>query len=458
MGKKFLCTLLSILTILTIPIFSANAALFEKPDLDLSSKYALVINLNTDTEVYSLNPDDMLFPASTTKILTAILTIEACADLDEKVEVTKSAMNHVDLYSSQVGLLVGETLSVRDLLALMMVKSGSDAACVLAEYVSGSFEDFVALMNQKASELGCTGTHFVNPTGMHSADHYSTARDIAIIAKYALKNPIFCEFFQMKQVKVEKTELSDSRFFSTTNYLIDLNRGGKYYYKYATGGKTGTTTPAGRCLVSTAKKGETEYLCLVFGAEGDNSKGINKAFSDSSALYSWCFENLSLTKVASCDEPLFETKLRYAWNHDYVTLTVSQDVYAIMPNGASTEIKTDTGTEQGLLVSPDIPEHLNAPVVKGDAAGSALYYFRDASGETKLASASLVVFESVNRNFFSFIFTKIGNFFTSKAALIILLILIVLLISLIIFRLVRRSKSRKSSRYRRRRYRGYKRY
>jgi len=458
MCKKYFCLLLSILTLLFIPALSANAELFEKPDVDLSSKYALVINLNTDTEVYSLNPDDMLFPASTTKILTAILTIEACSDLDEKVEVTKSAMDHVDLYSSQVGLLVGETLSVRDLLALMMVKSGSDAACVLAEHVSGSFEDFVTLMNQKVAELGCTGTHFVNPTGMHNADHYSTARDIAIITKYALKNPIFCEFFRMKQVKVEKTELSSSRFFSTTNFLIDLNRGGKYYYKYATGGKTGTTTPAGRCLVSTAKKGDTEYLCLVFGAEGDNSKGVNKAFSDSAALYSWCFENLSLTKVASCEAPLFETKLRYAWNHDYVTLTVSEDVYAIMPNDASNEVKSDNGTEYGLLVSPDIPEHLNAPVTKGDAAGSATYLFRDADGETKLASAQLIVFESVDRNFFSFIFTKIGSFFTSKAALITLLLIVALIIFLVVFRLVRRSKSRRSSRYRRRRYRGYKRY
>lgn len=458
MIKKSLSILLAVLTLSLLPAFSANAELFSSPDLELSSKYALVINLNTGTEVYSQNPDDMLFPASTTKILTAILAIEACPDLDEKVEVTKSAMSHVDLYSSQVGLLVGETLSIRDLLALMMVKSGGDAACVLAEHVAGSFEDFVVLMNQKLQELGCTSSHFVNPTGMHSADHYSTARDIATITKYALKNPTFCEFFQMKQVKVEATELSGSRFFSTTNYLIDLNRGGKYYYKYATGGKTGTTTPAGRCLVSTAKKGETEYLCLVFGAEGDNSKGINKAFSDSAALYSWCFDNLALTKIASCEAPIFETKLRYAWNHDYVTLTVSEDVYAILPTSASTEVAIESEGAQGLLVSPSIPEHLNAPVAKGDAAGSAKYFYRDKDGDILLATASVTVFESVNRNFFSFIFTNIGSFFTSKAALITLLILIILLAVLIVSKMVRRSKTRRSSRYRRRRYRGYKRY
>ena len=454
MCKRFFCILFAAMLcfLAAVPAFTANAALYQKPDFALSSEHALVINLNTGTEVFSLRPDETLFPASTTKILTAALTLEACPDLDEKIEVTRSAMSHIDLYSSQAGLLVGERLSVRDLLGLLMVKSACDAASVLAEHISGSEEAFAELMNAKAAELGCTGTHFVNSSGMHNENHYTTARDVAIMTRYALQNPDFVELFSMKQVATEATEKSGKRFFSTTNYLIDANRGGKYYYKFATGGKTGATTPAGRCLVSTAKKGDAEYLCLVFGAEGD-SKGNNKAFSDTIELYKWCFDNLSVVKIGSSEGAQFETKLRYAWNHDYVTLAVAEDVYAVMPNDADATLNRDDaeGTATGLLVSVDIPDHLDAPVAKGDPAGTAKFFYRDADGVVELATGSVVVYESVDRNFFAFIFTKIGSFFTSTPVLIIFFVLLAALIGFIIFMLIRRSRTRTRPAFRRRR-------
>ncbi|MBQ6552158.1 MAG: serine hydrolase [Clostridia bacterium] len=454
MCKRFFCILFAAAMLLAaVPSFAANAALFEKPDIDLSSDHVLLVNLNTGIEVFGVNPDDTVFPASTTKILTAILTIEACPDLDEKVEVTRSALNHIDIYSSQAGLLAGERLSVRDLLGLLMVKSACDAACVLAERVSGSEEAFADLMNAKAAELGCTGTHFVNSSGIHNENHYTTARDVSLITRYALQNPAFLEFFSMKQVATEATEKSGKRFFSTTNYLIDANRGGKYYYKFATGGKTGTTTPAGRCLVSTAKKGEAEYLCLVFGASGD-SKGNNYAFDDTIALYKWCFDNLSVVKIGSSEGAQFETKLRYAWNHDYVTLAVAEDVYAVMPNGADATVNRDNaeGTATGLLVSVDIPDHLDAPVAKGDPAGTAKFFYRDEDGTVDLATGSVVVYESVDRNFFSFIFTNIGAFFSSTPVLIIFFVLLAALIGFVIYMLIRRSRSnRHRTTFRRRR-------
>ena len=455
MCKRFFCILFAALLCFSAaaPVLGANAALYEKPDIELSSEHILVVNINTGTEVFSINPDDTVFPASITKILTAVLTIEACTDLDEKVEVTRSALNHVDFYSSQAGLLAGEHLSLRDLLGLLMVKSACDAASVLAEHVSGSEEAFAELMNAKAAELGCTGTHFVNSSGIHSLDHYTTPRDMSRIVLYAMQNPAFLEFFSMKQVATEATEKSGKRFFSTTNYLIDSNRGGKYYYKFATGGKTGTTTPAGRCLASTAKKGDAEYLCLVFGAGGD-SKGNNYAFSDTIALYKWCFDNLSVVKVGTTEGAQFETKLRYAWNHDYVTLSVAEDVYAVMPNGADATVNRDNedGTATGLLVSVDIPDHLDAPVAKGDPAGTAKFFYRDEDGVVELATGSVVVYESVDRNFFSFIFTKIGAFFSSTPVLIIFFVLLAALIGFVIYMLIRRSRSnRHRTAFRRRR-------
>lgn len=461
MCKRFL-TILLLSAQLLMPALTANAELFEKPDVKLSAEHALVINLNTGTEAFALAADEKLFPASTTKIMTAILTLEECSDLEEKVEVTKEAMSCVDFYSSKAGLLAGESLTVRELLGLLMVKSACDAACVLAERVSGSEEAFVALMNKKAAELGCVGTHFVNSTGMHNENHYSTARDMAVITRYALRDERFVEFFRQKQVSVGPTELSKKRFFSTTNFLIDRNRGGRYYYKYATGGKTGTTTPAGRCLISTAEKDGAEYLCLVFGAAGDNSKNINKAFTDTAELYKWCFSNLSLTKISSSETAQFETKLRYAWNHDYATLTVAKDVYALLPDAAEIvpEPQRDdgTGNMKGLLVKVELPEKLDAPVQKGDPAGVATYFYRD-DGKTVLARADIVVYESVDRNFFAFIFSKIGGFFSSTAMIVILIILAVALVAFIVLRLVKRSRERRSySMPRTRKYKKHGRY
>ncbi len=453
MCKRFFCILFAaVLCFLTaVPAFNANAALYDKPDLELSSEHALVINLNTGVEVFGVKPDETVFPASITKVLTAILVIENCTDLEEEVEVTHSALSRVDTINhSNAGLIAGEQLTVRKLLELLMVCSACDAATVLAERVSGSEEAFAELMNAKADELGCTGTHFVNSSGVHDANHYTTARDMGAIALYALKNPAFVEFFDMKQTKRPAYGNRPEKTFSTTNLLLigsDPN-----YYKYATGGKTGTTTPAGRCLVSTAKKGEDEYLCLVFGAAAE--KGVNQAFPDTRKIYKWCFDNLSVVKVGTTEGAQFETKLRYAWNHDYVTLSVEEDVYAVMPNGADTTVNHDNedGTATGLLVSVDIPDHLDAPVAKGDPAGTAKFFYRDEDGVVELATGAVVVYESVDRNFFSFIFTNIGAFFSSTPVLIIFFVLLAALIGFIVFMIIRHSRSnRHRTTFRRRR-------
>lgn len=484
MCKRFFCILLTVLTLIICasPALISSAELFPAGDVELSAQSALVINLNTGLEVFSKNADEVVFPASTTKILTAIMAIEACDDLQETVEVSASAMQYVDFYSSKAGLEVGEKVSVYNLLGMLMVKSGCDAACVLAEYVAGNVDDFVRMMNAKAQELGCSDkTNFLNCDGMHLAEHYTTARDIAKITMYALKNETFLEFWRMKQITIDETNLTPKkRLYTTTNFLIDANRGGNYFYRYATGGKTGSTTPAGKCLVSTAQKGDAEYLCLVFGAEGDTSKNINKAFSDSATLYNWCFQNLSSAKIAVRDAVVFETGLRYAWNHDFVTLSVKDDVTVILPNGLPTDVSLDDTehTKQGIVMNVALQEFdddgnplpiaddqwsntlpvLEAPVVKDDVVAKVKYSYRDADGTVDIVTGDLVIYESVDRNFFSFIFQKLEDFFSSKAFLITLLVLIVIIVAYIIIRVTMRSRGRRSSKYRKRRYRGYRRY
>lgn len=453
MCKRFFCILFAAVLcfLAAAPALTSNAALFGKPDVDLSVPNALLVNLNTGTEVFSVGVDEKVYPASTTKIMTAIVVLENCSDLEETVTVSSKATaiikSKYDSYA-KAGLETGDELSVRYLLELLMVKSACDAAIVLSEHVSGSEEDFAEAMNAKAEELGCTGTHFTNSTGKHSSEHYTTAYDMSVITQYALKNPTFVELFSMSKVLIPGSENST---YSTTNFL--LLKSNKYFYKYATGGKTGTTTEAGRCLVSTAKKDDAEYLCLVFGGKSDNSKNLNYAFEDTIKLFDWAFDNLSVVKIGEMEGAQFETKLRYAWNHDYVTLSVEEDVYAVMPVGADTTISHDNkdGTATGLLVSVDIPDHLDAPVTKGDPAGTAKFFYRDEDGVVELANGSVVVYESVDRNFFSFIFTKIGSFFTSTPVVIILIVLLTALIIYLIICFIKRTRgNRRSPRFSRR--------
>ena len=159
-------------------------------ELNLNSEAAILVEVSTGRILYEKNSTKQLYPASTTKILTAILVLENC-DLDEKVTVRETALNNIPSGYVTCNLQIGEQLTVNDLLYALMIPSANDAAYVLAEHVGGSVEGFSAMMNDKARALGCKTTHFVNPNGIHDDSHYSTAYDLYLIADYAMKNETF---------------------------------------------------------------------------------------------------------------------------------------------------------------------------------------------------------------------------------------------------------------------------
>ena len=230
-------------------------------------KAALLYDLGSDTLVFGQNIDEKLYPASLTKIMTCLMTIEMQPDLDVMVTVTKAGLADQEPGGSNVALKVGEEMSVRDLLYCLMVKSGNDAASVLAVHNAGSIEAFVELMNQRAQELGCTGTHYMNAHGLHHDDHYTTARDMAKIAAAAMQYPIFEEIFTTTEYTVPATNLSDERELKTTHYLIRSNGYPVVVDSRVLGGKTGNTSKAGRCLVALAEKNGMKLLSVVLGAK-----------------------------------------------------------------------------------------------------------------------------------------------------------------------------------------------
>ena len=219
----------------------------------MAAKAALLIDLNTNRVVYEQDADERVYPASLTKIMTCLIALEN-GNLSDVVTVSESALADLDEDSSVAGLVVGEQMTLENLLYCMMVVSGNDACNVIAEHVAGSVTDFVRMMNQRAYELGCTNTHFNNPHGLHDENHYTTARDLAIITQAALKSENFRQIVDTYEYKLPDDNMRQNiPKLKTTNMLIYQSMSNSLYYPRAHGIKTGYTSQAGRCVISAAK-------------------------------------------------------------------------------------------------------------------------------------------------------------------------------------------------------------
>ena len=228
----------------------------------------LYLEMNSGEILYSKNASEKRYPASLTKVMTCLLTIEMQPDLEAMVTVTKAGLKDMEPGGSNVALKVGEQMSVKDLLYCLMVKSGNDAASVLAVHNSGSIEAFVEVMNRKAQELGCTGTHFVNPDGIHDTAHYTTFADLTILGKLAMADETVMQY--AKTPKELVTLHGETIEWKNTNALVDPAT--PYYCPYAVGLKTGQTPSAGSCLLSAFRMEEHELLIGVFGCPEEEDR------------------------------------------------------------------------------------------------------------------------------------------------------------------------------------------
>lgn len=389
--KKIISVILSCLIVLSafmLPCtISADAAVYNV-DVELKSKSVYLENLDTGTVIFEKEADARRFPASTTKIMTYIITAENVDDYRKTYVTVKERL--LDMLegtgSSVAGLKAGEKLSIYQLLCSLMIPSGNDAALILADYVGeGSIEKFVSMMNAKAKELYCTGTHFANPHGLNDPNHYTTVADMAKIAKYAMTLPEFNEISNM----TESDCLGEDRYLITTNYMIDEGRGGEYYYEYASGIKTGSTgNDSGYCLVSTASKDGYTYLCIAYGAPYEDEEGNaydNGAMIDSVNLYEWAFDNLSLKSILDKNELLKEVKVNFAWNKDTLQLIPASGVTKLMPYNI---------TNDSIDKTFSVPEEIDAPIKKGDKIGTVTLSYAN----QQLAVVDLLAGESIDRS------------------------------------------------------------
>ena len=341
--KKVICFIFCFC--LFVPLVKAEEL---TSDLAPNSKSSILMDANSGTILYKKNEHEKLAPASMTKVMSMLLIMEAIDNgslsLEDEVLVSENASS---MGGSQVYLQAGETYQVKELLKGIAVASGNDAVVAMAEKISGTVEEFVNLMNKRASELGAVNTHFVNPHGLDAEDHYTTAYDMALMAKELLKHPTILEYTSIYEDYLQKKDGS-SIWLVNTNKLVR-------FYDGVDGLKTGFTATAGYCLTATAKKDNLRVISVVMGAETSDQRT-----SDTTSLLNYSFNTYKNHIILTTKESLgikrvengVEEQVDIVLTNDYVKLLKQTDP---KPN-VSFNIKVDS---------------LIAPIKKGDVVGSA---------------------------------------------------------------------------------------
>ena len=361
------------------------------PSIDIQAKAALLLDQNTGKIVYGKNEHEELYPASLTKIMTALLVLRAVDEgkltMDQSVTASESAFETLHDDGSSAGIKAGEILTVRQLLQCLLIVSANEAGTILAEAVSGSVSAFVEEMNAEAEALGCENTHFVNPTGLHDPQHYTSAWDLSLIATEALKYPDFLTICDSIKEIIPATNLSPERVLRTTNYLLDTWRALGYRYRNAHGIKTGSTSDAGYCLVSSAEKGELRFLSVVMGCErvvDASGKADVKSFSETRRLFEWGFENFSYKTVQSVNDMLASLPVTLSQETNSVVLHPAEDVVVLLPNVLSADdLKRVIRFEK---------ESVEAPVQAGEVLAEAVLSY----GDTEYAVIPLVALNDID--------------------------------------------------------------
>lgn len=365
--KKYL----RIITFFTIIILSNLCYVYGNNEIaNISAEGVYLIDNKTNKVLYSKNENKKLYPASTTKILTAILTIEN-TNLDEKVSASYDSVMSIGEGYSSANINVEEELTVEQLLQVLIVHSANDAANVLAEHVGGSIDSFVSMMNTKLHELGLENSHFTNTYGKHDPNHYTTAHDLAFLFKYCMKNDTFRKIAGSASCAIPKTNKSANRLYKSTNELLNPNSSN--YYPFLTAGKTGYTSQAKECLVSSAYKNDMELICVTLGS--------SNRFSDTKNLYDYAFSNYELKNISNENDIARQIEVSNATrNTKDLDLLVKETIHALVKINEELDIKTNV----------NLNDNITAPISENDIIGTITYEVNGISYTTDLLASHSV--------------------------------------------------------------------
>lgn len=433
------------------------------PNIDnIYSEGVYMVNMDTDIVLYAKNEQKRFFPASTTKIMTAIVVLEYCPDLNAIVRVGNDCTNEFWLGNpnkedvSNAAFEAGQkNLTYKDCLYALMVVSACEAANVLALNISGTIEDFTALMNKKALDIGCTGTHFSNAHGLWEEDNYSTPFDMYLISRYAYDHvPGFMEICDTASYKFPANSHNpDGYTLYTTNELMRTSS--DFYLDYVHGIKTGSIDyyytrneeggydkhPGGRCLVTTAQKDGYTYMIVTMQApyHDEEGKKYNYSARDHYKLYEWAYSSFAYQTVVSKDQILSEVMVDQGEN-DRLQLISKDDYVTIVPKNLVTEegnsaaTNEDPGPVQKKITT--LYENVVAPVTKGEVLAKLEVIYQ---GET-IKTVDLVAAKSIERSQIAYLADKAKSLGETSWFFPLLLLLGLCILADIILMSVRRRK------------------
>lgn len=296
----------------------------EMPQVEAPS--ICVMEITTGTILYERDMDEQNYPASITKIMTALLALEN-SSLDEIVTFSEEAVYGNEGDTSHISRDIGEEMTMEECLYGMMLESANECAWAIGEHVGGNMKNFTKMMNKRAEELGCTNTHFNNPNGLPDEEHWTSAHDMALISAEAYKNETFRVIAGAQSYTIPPTNKHEDATPLHNHHLMVYPFHGNYehLYEYATGGKTGYTNAAGSTLVSFAQKGDMPFVCVVMREKSPNH------YTDTRKMFDYCFENFKLLRVAEYEKDS-------SADGDAVAFAdIDEDATVILPAGASFE-------------------------------------------------------------------------------------------------------------------------
>ncbi len=424
--RRFLSIFL--LVLLVTGLFCTPRA-FALEDPEILAKAALLVDAETGEVAYAKNEHQELYPASLTKIMTALMVLEAIDEgkltLETEITAQPSAFEGLSADGSSAGIKAGETMTVKNLLYCMMVVSANEACDILAEAVSGSVSAFVDAMNRRAGELGCENTNFVNPNGLHDSQHYTSAWDMYLITRAAMEYEIFMTIADTAEAIIPATNVSGERHLYTTNHLLSNWRVIGYRNKEAHGIKTGSTDDAGHCLVSSAVRGSQEYVSVILGAERVEENGVGniRSFSETTRMFNYGFDNFAYKTIVKASEVLEKEVPVQLSKVDHVTIHPAKDIEVLFPNDL-----TPKDLERTLVLQDPVV----APVKEGQKLGS-----MELSHDGKVyATVDLLAMHDVEVDNLLVFWRDVQLFFAKTSVRIGIVVLIALIAVLLIWRLL----------------------
>lgn len=423
---------------LALTVLGTVTPAFAVEDIDIDATAVLLIDGESETVLYDENAHARRYPASTTKIMTGLLVVEAIERgelrLDQVITATANAVSGLPDDASTAGIKPGEQLTVEQLLYCLMVSSANEVGNIFAEELCGSVPAFVEKMNQRAAALGCEDTHFVNTSGLPDDNHYTTAWDLWCITRQAMKYDLFMNVCNTKAYYIPATNMSDERELHSTNLLISNWRALGYLYSGAQGIKTGTTNAAGHCLVSTAVRADRRLICVILGCEEMpdpiNGGTVAMSFTETARLYDWGFSNFSTRTVLTADEMICEVPVLLSQQTNYVVVRPAEDTVAVLPNDLAIE-----DLERVITLDREV---VNAPIMAGDRLGEITLRY----GDTEYVTVPLLAMSDVTASRFLIMKTALINFFSNRLVQVLLVLLVIVVVLLWIFwrRIVQRRR------------------